>query len=111
MDDFNKLLRNKLQKEVSSDFDKVFWNKFNDEFQEKKDFWIWIPTFALGTLAVALIITLMPRSPDNQDIFMATQAMESQEMLEDVDLLMEFDDVIIENEDWSILLNENGENS
>ena len=121
--DFFENLKQKLAKKPSSGFDSQFWARFDKEFgqSQKSSMFGWrlifSPAGMLAAASLAGIIFLTRIQNDNQNqqqFYQVTRELlhytpDDQELLlSNIELLGEFDELAIEDNEWNVLLEEKG---
>jgi hypothetical protein len=110
IDKFEKALQGKLKAEPDRNFDQRFWAKFDREFGQRSK--TGFPRFRFQWIsAFAAMIALMIGSYEwyrASDISpgeatLVTQILETEELLEDVELLAELDQMPESEEEWGVL--------
>lgn len=104
--DFFSTLRTKLLKKPDRNFDQRFWNRFDQEFSQKKLFLfssrinIWVPL----AVSLGLLFVFISRSPRlNQEKIEVTQEFD---FFNDVEFFGEMDEALLSatDEEWDKLL-------
>jgi hypothetical protein len=103
-----KQLKSLLQKNVSPEFDKRFWNNFNKRFEEKKIsifniYSLLTAGAAMGIVGVITFYQINTPAPNIQLSMQNIELLENLEMLEELEEEM-FD---LSEEDWNELLAQN----
>jgi hypothetical protein len=102
MSDFYSKLRSKLSKHPSARSDQAFWSRFESEFgtSSRRHRWIWI--LAPGALAAALVLTFSLVTVERSAVMDAPELAEH-ELLEEYELLADFDDIELTEENVNFL--------
>lgn len=110
---FFESLKKKISQQPDRHFDQTFWSKFESEFSPRKaekkgTLWYWVlGSAATAALAILVIVPTLRegRSPEqtasNEGL---ADIVGNEALLEDLDMLAEFDDLAIEDDDWAVLL-------
>lgn len=103
-----KILKEKIQENLPSDFDKKFWQKYENEFESQSiGFNLWIPTTAMAVVIGAVLIYQLnaPTLSEKELMKVALQT----EMFENMEMLEELDDEMLamNDQDWDVLLENN----
>ena len=119
MKNYLKNLKTKIRKSADPGFDNRFWKKFETEFNVRDEAPLWeklreflfghmnvlVP---VGAFALVLIIYVnIPTSLDQNEINQAqafSEVLESREMLEHMDLMLEVDSSNLTEKEWKVLL-------
>ena len=102
MSEFFSKLRTKLSQQPSVRSDQVFWERFETEFggPSRKRKWIWI--LAPSGLVAALVLTFSLMMVERSAVMDAPELAEH-ELLEEYELLADFDDIELTEENIEFL--------
>jgi hypothetical protein len=111
MRDFFQLLKTKILRQPDRNFDQRFWAKFEQEFEPQREK-RWIPRWAFASVAAAVVLLIgygqysVNQSEKLVETELVGEILAYEPMVENLELLEEFEVLPESDEDWSVLMGE-----